>query len=81
MNYAKIFSLVAKISSIRILTTFVANLGWPLFQLDFKNEFLNGDLQKEVYMEQPPKFVVQRGVWESYIKLSMVLNNLPSLVW
>jgi len=29
----------------------------PLYQLDFKNIFRNGDLQKETYIEQPLGFV------------------------
>ena len=59
VDYAETFSPVAKISSIRILISLAANMGWPLFQLDIKNAFLNGDLKENVYMEQPPGFVVQ----------------------
>ena len=57
VDYSKTFSTVAKISSARILISLVANLGWPLLQLDVKYAFLNGDLKEEVYMEQPLEFV------------------------
>jgi len=30
---------------------------WPLYQLDIKNVFLHGDLEEEIYMEQPHGFV------------------------
>ena len=59
VDYAETFSPVAKISSVWILISLAANLGWPLFQLDVKNAFLNGDLKEEVYMEQSPGFVAQ----------------------
>ncbi|KAL2337544.1 hypothetical protein Fmac_011990 [Flemingia macrophylla] len=32
---------------------------WPLHQLDIKNAFLHGDLEEDIYMEQPPSFVAQ----------------------
>ena len=59
VDYAETFSHVAKISFVQILISLAANLGWPLFQLDVKNAFLNGDLKEEVYMEQPPGFIAQ----------------------
>ena len=34
----------------------VAIRQWPLYQMDVKNVFLNGDLQEEVYMQPPPSY-------------------------
>ena len=59
VDYAQTFQHVAKISYVWILISLATNLGWPLFQLDDKNAFLNGDLKEKVYMEQPPGFVAQ----------------------
>ncbi|XP_071900983.1 uncharacterized protein [Coffea arabica] len=45
--------------SVRLFISMAATHNWPLHQLDIKNAFLHGDLQEEVYMEQPPGFVAQ----------------------
>jgi len=48
---------VTKMASVRLFIVMATLQQWPLYQLDVKNVFLNGDLQEEIYMEQPPGFV------------------------
>ena len=59
VDYFDTFSLVAKLTSIRLFISMAAIHAWDLHQLDIKNAFLHGDLVEEVYMEQPPGFVAQ----------------------
>ena len=58
-DYYDTFSPVTKIVSIRLLLSMATMQSWPLYQLNIKNAFLQGDLANEVYMEQPPGFVAQ----------------------
>ena len=59
VDYSDTFSPVAKMTSVRLFISLAATHIWDLHQLDIKKVFLHGDLQEEVYMEQPPGFVVQ----------------------
>ncbi|MCO5588521.1 hypothetical protein L7F22_042478 [Adiantum nelumboides] len=56
IDYEEMFALVAKMATVRAVIAVVAAKCWILHQMDVKNAFLHGDLQKEVYMEQPPGF-------------------------
>jgi hypothetical protein len=57
VDYLEIFSPVIKPATIRLVHTIVVTYGWQIHQLDVRNAFLNGILQEEVYMAQPPSFV------------------------
>ena len=41
-----------------IVLAIAAHELWPVFQMDVKSAFLNGDLKEEVYVSQPPSFEV-----------------------
>ena len=59
VDYSNTFSPIAKLISIRLFISLAASYDWNLHQLDIRNVFLHGDIQEEVYMEQPPGFVTQ----------------------
>ena len=53
IDYHGIFSPVVKLVSIHIVLTLVALLDLELEKLDVKKSFLHGDLDEDIYMEQP----------------------------
>ncbi|KAL4279785.1 hypothetical protein GQ457_03G014780 [Hibiscus cannabinus] len=57
LDYEETFSPVAKMVTPRTIFALVAFKRWKLWQLDVKNPFLYGDLDREVFMEQPKGYV------------------------
>jgi hypothetical protein len=55
-DYGETFAPVAKFSSFKLVLALAASLKLELDQLDVKTAFLQGDLEEEIYMEQPPMF-------------------------
>ncbi|KAJ9544917.1 hypothetical protein OSB04_024624 [Centaurea solstitialis] len=57
IDYDETFAPVARIEAIRIFLAYAAHKNMKVFQMDVKCAFLNGELQEEVYVEQPEGFV------------------------
>ncbi|KAJ9554092.1 hypothetical protein OSB04_018137 [Centaurea solstitialis] len=60
LDYEETFSPVAKMVTIRTVISLAAHNNWNLWQLDVKNAFLYGELDRDIFMEQPQGFVSQR---------------------
>ncbi|KAL8110256.1 hypothetical protein AgCh_026105 [Apium graveolens] len=57
IDYDEIFAPVARLEAIKIFLAYAAHKKFKVFQMDVKSAFLNGELEEEVYVEQPPGFV------------------------
>ncbi|KAI5312737.1 hypothetical protein L3X38_041911 [Prunus dulcis] len=53
IDFEDIFSPVVKMSSIYVVFNLAASLNLEIEQLDVKTAFLHGDLEEEIYVEQP----------------------------
>jgi hypothetical protein len=58
IHYEETFALVSRYTSVRTIIALVAFMGWKLHQMDIKTTFLNGEIEEEVYIEQPEGFVI-----------------------
>ncbi len=59
VDYNKSFAPVVKFTSIHCIITLAASEDMEIHQMDVKIAFLNGELEEDIYMEQPQGFVHQ----------------------
>nr|GEV53436.1 retrovirus-related Pol polyprotein from transposon TNT 1-94 [Tanacetum cinerariifolium] len=57
IDYGETYAPVAILESVRILLAYACALDFKLFQIDVKSGFLNGFINEEVYVAQPPRFI------------------------
>ena len=74
IDYEETYAPVARLEAIRILLAFAASKGFKLYQMDVKSAFLNGYIEEEVYVRQPPGF-------ENPKFPNHVFKTPQSLVW
>ena len=58
LDFFDTFSLVTRITSIRLLIAIATTFDLKIHQMELKTDFLNGDLEEEIYMDQPEGFVM-----------------------
>jgi hypothetical protein len=56
LDFGETYAPVARLEAIRILLAYAYAHNIKLYQMDMKSIFLNGYIQEEVYVEQPPSF-------------------------
>ena len=56
IDFDETFASVARLEAIRILLAYANHHNILLYQMDVKSAFLNGKIEKEVYVAQPPGF-------------------------
>ncbi|GJX87742.1 retrovirus-related pol polyprotein from transposon TNT 1-94 [Tanacetum coccineum] len=57
IDFDETYAPVARLESIRILLAYACAHDFKLFQINIKSSFLNGFINEEVYVAQPPGFV------------------------
>ncbi|KAL1213897.1 Retrovirus-related Pol polyprotein from transposon TNT 1-94 [Cardamine amara subsp. amara] len=75
VDYLETFAPVSRHDTIRTLLAVAAQKKWKLFQMDVKSAFLNGELQEDIYVEQPPGFI-REGEEGKVLRLHKALYGL-----
>jgi len=75
IDYGDIFAPVARLETIRTVIAIAAEKRWSIYQLDIKSAFLHGEINEDVYLEQPPRYICQGREHQVY-KLKKALYGL-----
>ena len=75
VDYEETYAPVARFPSIRAILALAAHHDWELHQMDVKSAYLNGDLEEDIYMQQPEGYAVE-GEDDLVCKLNKSLYGL-----
>jgi hypothetical protein len=51
VDYDETFASVSRYTSIRVVISIAAEMGWKIHQMDVKTAFLNGLIEEDIYIE------------------------------
>jgi hypothetical protein len=75
INFEETFAPVARMEAIRLLLAYACSKNVKVYQIDVNSSFLNGELEEEVYIEQPEGFQLLENTY--YVcKLKKALYGL-----
>lgn len=57
--FEEVYAPVAWLKEIIIFVSTITYKGWKIHHLDVKSTFMNGRLEEEVYVSQPPGFEIK----------------------
>ena len=81
-DYHETFSPVARFESLRYMFAHAALEDWEMDSMDVKTAFLNGELEEEIYMEQPEGWVVPgKEDWVCLLKKAIYGLKQASRQW
>ena len=80
-DYFDTYSQVVRLMTMRVLPSLAASHGLLVHQMDVKTTFLNGELEEEIYMDQPDGFIAkgQEGKVCKLLKSLYGLKQAPKL--
>jgi hypothetical protein len=67
MDYDQVFSPVVRFETVRLILALAALENWVAYGLDVRNAYLYGELDEEIYMEQPEGFTAPGTTKEHYV--------------
>jgi hypothetical protein len=82
VDYDEIFSPVVRFETVRMMVALAALKNWHISGLDVKTAFLYGELEEELYMEQPEGFKA-KGQERKVMRLRRAIYGLKqaALAW
>lgn len=66
IDFNETFSPVSRMEAVRMFLAYACCRKIKFYQMDVKSSFLNGELEEEVYIEQPKGFLLSKK--EDYVE-------------